>query len=259
MNETKSNEWNAGHYDQKIGYVSRLGQSLIGLLQPAEGERILDIGCGTGDLAWEIARSGAHVTGIDSSEAMVAQAAAKYPSLSFRVDDAQTFRLQPEEAPYDAIFSNAALHWIRRPADAARSMALALRSGGRLVAEFGGQDNIAEIYQGIRSALESAGIDADERNPWYFPGIGEYASVLEAEGFHVRTAELYERPTPLGDGAQGLRNWLDAFAGKFFAGMTEPEKEEAYVRCEAAVRGKLLRGGEYIADYRRLRITAIRL
>ncbi|AFC32936.1 type 12 methyltransferase [Paenibacillus mucilaginosus 3016] len=258
MNKKAANIWNAGHYDEKIRYVSRLGQSLIGMLQPAAGERILDIGCGTGDLAWEIAKSGAHVTGIDSSEAMIAQAAAKYPALQFRCDDAQTFRLQAGEAPYDALFSNAALHWIRRPAEAAEAMALALRPGGRLVVEFGGCGNIAAIYRGIRTALAAAGIDAEERNPWYFPGIGEYASLLEAQGLNVRTAELYDRPTPLGDGERGLRNWLDAFAGMFFSGLSEPQKEAAYARCEEAVREELYRGGEYIADYRRLRITAVK-
>ncbi|MCZ8519272.1 MULTISPECIES: class I SAM-dependent methyltransferase [Paenibacillus] len=252
------NSWNAGHYDNKIGYVSRMGRSLIEWLNPQAGERILDIGCGTGDLAAEIAGSGAHVSGIDSSEAMIVQAAAKYPSLDFRCGDAQTFRLPDGEAAYDAVFSSAALHWILRPGAAAESMWLALRPGGRLVVEFGGRGNIKAIYRGISEALQPYGIRAEERNPWYFPSVGDYASLLEAQGFCVRTAELYDRPTPLGDGEQGLRNWLDAFAGMFFTGLTQEQREEAYARCERIVRPALYDGGEYTADYRRLRVTALK-
>lgn len=121
--------WDAEHYDKRIGFVSRLGQSLIGLLEPKSEERILDLGCGTGDLTHQISLSGAGVTGLDHSETMVANAKRKYPELRFVQADGEVFRLEEWEAQYDAVFSNAALHWMQRPEKAIESVWLSLRPG----------------------------------------------------------------------------------------------------------------------------------
>jgi trans-aconitate methyltransferase len=129
------NVWNADIYDEKLSFVSELGKSLIEMLRPKQGEKILDLGCGTGELTNEIAKLGAEVVGMDASPDMIEKARKKYPYISFLVDRGETFRTQEH---YDAIFSNAALHWMKQAESVVQSMALALREGGRLVAEFGG-------------------------------------------------------------------------------------------------------------------------
>jgi trans-aconitate methyltransferase len=251
------NVWNAGHYDANIGYVSRLGSSLIGLLAPKPDEAILDLGCGTGDLAAEIAAaSGANVRGMDFSEAMVARAREKYPDIRFWTGDAQDFTL---DAPVDAVFSNAALHWMkRRPEGVVASVWGALKPGGRFVAEFGGKDNIGAIAGAVAESLAARGIDAASRNPWYYPSLGEYAALLEAQGFRVKFAEHYDRPTPLDGGEKGLRNWLDAFCGMFFDGLAEEVVSEIYKEAESRLRDRLYDKGTGIwtADYVRLRVAA---
>lgn len=253
----RANEWNAGHYDEHIGYVSRMGRGVIELLKPQAGERILDLGCGTGELAYEIRRSGADVLGMDASPSMVARAQMKYPELSFVQGDGEDFQLAEDEWAH-AVFSNAALHWMKRPEQAAASIYRALQPGGRLVAEFGGKRNVEQLYRAIKKAIAPLGIDAAARNPWYFPSIGEYGSLLEAAGFQVTFMEWFERPTPLDHGEQGLAHWLDAFAGMFFAGLTAEQKKEAYRSCEEQLRPVLWDGSQWVADYCRLRVIAVK-
>ncbi|NHN29195.1 class I SAM-dependent methyltransferase [Paenibacillus agricola] len=254
MDKPLDGQWNAGHYDSNIGYVSRLGKGVVELLAPQSHEKIVDLGCGTGDLAAIISQSGADCLGIDGSMEMINQAKAKYPSLSFMVADAHTFRI---EKRVDAVFSNAALHWMTEPERVIQSVRLALHDSGRFVAEFGGKGNIGAIYEAIAAVLQAYGMDAKARFPWYFPTISEYSSLLEKDGFEVRFMELYDRPTPLDGGIAGLRNWLEAFAGMFFVGLDSNEKEEAYSRCEELLQKQLFDGERWIADYRRLRFSAV--
>lgn len=221
--------WEPGLYDAVHGYVAGFGRSLVELLAPQPGERILDVGCGTGALTDEIARSGAIVTGIDSSPEMIGQARRNYPKLDFRLADARSFHT---EHPYDAAFSNAVLHWIQPADQVAAAIHAALKPGGRFVAEFGGKGN-------VQSIIEAAG-----SNPWYYPGIAEYATLLEQHGFEVISAVLFPRPTPL-PGEHGLRDWLTMFL---------PEVDIA--RMESELRPKLYRDGVWTIDYRRLRIVA---
>ncbi|SDC04636.1 Ubiquinone/menaquinone biosynthesis C-methylase UbiE [Paenibacillus sp. UNCCL117] len=257
-NPIPAQQWNAQHYDQQIHFVSELGKGVVALLDPQPGERILDLGCGTGDLAEEISRSGAECAGIDYSQEMIDQAKVKYPKLTFRQADGEAFRLQPGEQPYDAVFSNAALHWMKRPERVAESVWLALKPGGRFVAEFGGSGNVQTIVQAICQEVEAYGIDWRARYPWYFPTIGEYASVLERQGFEVGYAQLYDRPTRLSDGEQGMRHWLNAFAGVFLEGLGPKNREEVIERCIRTMRPTLHNGEYWEADYRRIRIQAIK-
>lgn len=81
----KNDKWNANLHDEKHAFVSQYGESLVEVLAPKQGENILDIGCGTGDIAKTISDHGANVQGIDASENMVAQARGKYPNISFDV------------------------------------------------------------------------------------------------------------------------------------------------------------------------------
>lgn len=224
--------WDPGQYDSTHRYVTDYGRGLVDLLAPQAGERILDLGCGTGHLTQQIAERGATVVGIDSSAEMIAQARQNYPKLRFALADAISYRA-PE--PFDAVFSNAVLHWIQPPDAAAESIAAALRVGGRFVAEFGGKGNTATV------------IAATGFNPWYFPSIGEYAALLEGKGMEVSSAVLFDRPTVV-EGESGLRDWL----GMFFK---PPLAEEKIRQMEMELRPKLFRGGDWVIDYRRLRVV----
>ncbi|MCY4527235.1 MAG: class I SAM-dependent methyltransferase, partial [Anaerolineaceae bacterium] len=196
--------WDSARYEAHHGYVSRLGEGLIDLLAPQAGEHILDLGCGTGHLTQQIAQSGACVTGLDRDAAMLRQARANYPQLRFIQADGQDFQI---DAPCDAIFSNAALHWMRDARGATACMARALRPGGRLVAEFGGAGNVQTLYEGFCAALCDLGRPLPASFPWYFPTAADYSALLEAQGFQVLAAELFARPTPL-EGEEGLRQWF---------------------------------------------------
>ena len=229
----------------------RYGANLLELLEPQPGERILDVGCGTGQLTADIARSGAQVTGLDNSADMLADARKNYPELTFVVADAAGFDF-PE--PFDAVFSNAALHWVKDAEGAVASIARALRPGGRFVAEFGGKGNIATVQAALRDVL---GPIADEQSPWYYPSIGEYAPILERHGLEVRNASLFDRPTPL-QGEDGLDHWLRMFTQTYLRQFT-PERADDIVRqLVEHLRPALYRDGVWTVDYRRLRVTAVR-
>jgi trans-aconitate methyltransferase len=255
--------WNTTLYDGKHNFVAKYGEAVLDLLAPQPGERILDLGSGTGDLSHKIAQSGATVVGLDSSPDMIASARAKYPAIEFVLGDARTFAF---DAPFDAVFSNAVLHWVRPPEDAVRCISAALRPGGRFVAEFGGKDNIARIAAAARGALRQV-TGADLPNALYFPSIGEYAALLEAHGLEVQAAWLFDRPTPL-DGEDGMRNWLAMFGGGVFGGgvfggamlrgVAADDIERATAIAERTLRHTNYHDGQWIADYRRIRIVASR-
>jgi len=249
------NNWHADHYDKHISYISEIGKGLLDLLQPEHGERILDLGCGTGDLANELFMRGVVPTGIDYSPTMIEKACAKYSHIQFMVSNAETFRT---DQPFDAVFSNAALHWIKRPEKVIESVWLSLREGGRFVAEFGGKGNVHNIVESISNVFAELGISANDRNPWYFPSVSEYTSLLEAQGFRVAFAAHFERTTPFHDGEKGLRHWLDMFCDDFFNGFTDEQRTQLYDRIEHTAKPKLFRDGVWHGDYKRIRIVAMK-
>lgn len=249
-------DWNASLFESSHAYVWELAKDLVGLLAPKPGERILDVGCGTGRLTSEIAQSGASVVGVDNSPAMVAQARGNFPELSFETQDVC---YMPFQEQFDAVFSNAALHWAR-PADAAaQAMARALKPRGRLVVELGGHGNIEVLVQGSYAALRRLGVvDPERYNPWYFPTVGEYATLLERSGLAVVHAALFDRETPLGGGAEGLETWFRMFGVRLSEAL-RPEKFGQFLRLvEEFAASRLWREGQWVADYRRLRIIAIK-
>lgn len=251
--EHTTNHRNSEAYD-KLNFVAKQGAGALAMLQPRMGERILDVGCGNGDLTAEIAAAGAIPTGIDLSEEMVRRARQKHSGLDIQVGDACHYRT---DVRFDAVFSNAALHWIKDSAAVARSIWLALREGGRFVAEFAGSGNAAVLTAAMEQALEAHGYAWAGRNPWYFPTIGEYASLLEQTGFGVTLAQHFERPTPL-KGDTGVRDWLDKFDNYFFPDVTPADKASIYSAIEEKVKPHYDRGGQWTADFRRLRIVAIK-
>jgi trans-aconitate methyltransferase len=228
-------EWDAALYESGFQFVWEHGTGVVSLLEPKPGERILDLGCGTGHLTAQIAAAGALTLGIDASPAMVAQARQNFPKLTFQLVDAADFQ---SDSIFDAVFSNAALHWMLDPQRVATAIARALKPGGRFVAELGGKGNIAAIEGAIRS---------NTRN--YYPSVSEYSTVLEQNGFEVRLMTLFDRPTPLEGGENGLREWIQTFR----ADNSRPVEE-----VEAELRPRLFQDGRWVADYRRLRFIAVR-
>jgi trans-aconitate methyltransferase len=246
------NKWNTSLYDQKHSFVFEYGKELISLLNPQPGEKILDIGSGTGHLTNQIAQAGAHIIGIDSSSEMIQSAQQTYPHLQFIEADIRTFS---SSYKFDAIFSNAVLHWINDAESVVVNISKLLRSGGRLVVEFGGKGNISNIQQGLREVLKDvAGIEDKHSN--YYPSIGEYTSLLEKYKIVVTSAMLFDRPTKLEDGINGLRNWIMMFRGEVFKGLDEETKEQILGKVEERLRPLLFKDGNWYADYRRLRIVA---
>ena len=248
--------WNSALYEQNHGFVWEYGASVVELLAPQAGERILDLGCGTGQLTAKIAETGAFVQGIDSSLAMISTAKSNYPHLNFAAADARDFQA---EEPFDAVFSNAVLHWIKQPDAVINCVEKALRPGGRFVAEFGGKGNVGAIASALLSVLSEFGCKEPEAlNPWYFPSISEYALVLENHGFEVSYAVLFDRPTPLEGGSAGMVNWIEMFAGGFLSGLSDEVQSHVIDRVEERLRPALYRDGNWSADYRRIRVVAVK-
>ena len=245
-------EWDSSLYDRRHAFVFKYGEDVLALLDAQAGERILDVGCGTGHLTSAIAETGAEVTGIDSSAEMIATARAAYPNINFIVADASDFHF---DETFDAVFSNAALHWVARAEQAVICMSRALKPGGRFVAEFGGKGNIVRIARATeRAILEIAGVVVNADN--YFPSIGEYAALLEKHGLQVATAALFDRMTKLEEDESGLRNWLMMFRRSLFNDLSDDVKQRIFERVEDQLRESLFIDGCWHADYRRLRITA---
>lgn len=256
MNTQGTQAWNPGTYDTQLGFVSRLGKGIMEWLDPKQDERILDLGCGTGDLADELAKAGAQVTGMDQSEAMIITARSKYPDINFLVGDGEQFSFHE---PFDAIFSNAALHWMKNATGVTESVWQSLRNGGRFVAEFGGKGNVETFVQAFYEVMPRYGINPAERNPWFFPSIGEYTSLLEKQGFRVTMAEHFDRPTPLPEGDKGVMHWLEGFGDAFFKGLNDADKQAAKQEVYGSAKHNLqVVNGVYQADYRRIRIVAVK-
>lgn len=241
--------WSAEGYDRNARFVSDLGAAVFDWLAPVPGETILDIGCGDGALTQRIAETGARVIGVDSSPQFVAAACQR--GIDAHLVDAQDLDF---DRRFDAVFSNAALHWMTRPADVIAGVARSLKRGGRFVAEFGGHGNVAAIVTAMRAMALVHGGDEALANPWYFPTPAEYADLLEEGGFGVDEIALIPRPTPL---PTGLSGWLQTFRQPFFDQYGADVRETVLSEIEELLRPALCDlHGNWTADYVRLRVRA---
>ncbi|HEU5022258.1 MAG TPA: methyltransferase domain-containing protein [Bryobacteraceae bacterium] len=246
-------KWDSALYDDRHSFVWRAGAGLLDLLNPQPHERILDLGCGTGHLTAKIAEVGAVAVGLDSSPAMIAQARQNFPSVRFVLAEARDFRF--EEA-FDAVFSNAVLHWIHDAESVVKCVAAALRSGGRFVLEMGARGNVESIRKMLEEVLTESG--RAPKSPWFYPSAGEYSTLLEKHGFEIRTAQTFERWTKLEHPDRGLREWLEMFAGSWFEGISATDRASLIATVEDRLRPTLYKDGSWWADYRRLRLEAVK-
>jgi trans-aconitate methyltransferase len=249
MNQT----WNSELYEGKHGYVSELARDLVTQLGAKPGEVILDLGCGTGHLTAKIAESGATVIGCDRSESMIAQARQTYPQIEFKLENGEKLSASSE---FDAIFSNAALHWMTDAQAVVQGIYNGLKVGGRLIVEFGGKGNVQTIITAIEETLAARGYVVPEA-VWYFPSIAEYATLLESHGLDVRFAQRFDRPTAL-QGEEGLRNWIKMFASHLLSPVPLNEQPEILSIIEMTLRPHLYQENTWFADYCRLRVEAIK-
>jgi len=249
MAELSKQHWSAARYAATAHFVPTFGAPVVELLDPQPGERILDLGCGDGVLTAKIAAAGADIVAVDAAPDMVAAAKAK--GLDARVVPGQQLAFERE---FDAVFSNAALHWMHPSETVIAGVARALKPGGRFVAEMGGHNNTAAIQTAFRAVLGKRGIEALDLSPWYFPSAAAYGAKLEAAGFRVEEIAIIPRPTPL---EAGFTAWLDTFADDFFAPLAPADrpvaKQEITDLLEPILRDET---GLWIADYVRLRFKA---
>ena len=242
-------QWNAGEYQAKAGFVADLGMPVLRLLQPEAGEHILDLGCGDGSLTDMLRQQNCIVVGVDSSEDMVSCARAR--GLDARRMDGQNLRFTRQ---FDAVFSNAALHWMQQTDAVIHGVAKSLKPGGRFVGEFGGHGNIAAIVTAFKSVLPDYGCpNVTDVLPWYFPSVEEYRQKLIQGGFRIRSMELIPRPTRLD---VSLGDWLDVFATGILVGF--PGREDSIKNDVLALLDGVLcdSSGTWTVDYVRLRFAA---
>ncbi len=251
-----TNTWDAQLYKDKHNFVYNYGSGLIELLDPKPQERILDLGCGSGELTAEINKLAESVVGIDKSPEMIAKAKEQFPSCDFEVGDAIDFKCSK---PFDALFSNATLHWVLDYKKAIETMYTNLADGGRMVVEFGGKHNVEAITDALRESLCQWGyVRQSDLNLWYFPSIGEYTSALESQGFTVIFAQWYDRPTVLADEKTGIADWLQMFAKPFFDRIPADDAVEIRNEVQNSLSDRLFKNGKWYADYKRIRIVALK-
>ena len=241
-----SNEWDPVGYNQNARFVSDLGEPVLQLLNPKPGETLLDLGCGDGELTLKLIDAGCHVIAVDSSPAMVESSLAK--GINARMMDGQHLEF---EGVFDAVFSNAALHWMTQPREVIAGVRRALKPTGRFVAEMGGQGNVVSVLAALTKARQNRGLSPV--NPWYFPSVEEYRQFLEEAGFQVPVIQLIPRPTVL---PGELRGWLETFAGAFLS--TEGAEREEMIAEVTEELAPTLRddSGKWTVDYVRLRFMA---
>jgi len=248
---TGAQSWNPDRYARNARFVAELGMPVFSLLDPKAGERILDLGCGDGALTEKLVEAGCDVVGVDGSAEQIEAACQR--GLNAQVMDGQQLTFENE---FDAVFSNAAMHWMNRPDDVISGVRRALKPEGRFVSEMGGFGCVRTIESTLLDMLAARGVTGTNISPWYFPTDTEYRSRMETQGFRVDYIALIQRPTPLpGDVAA----WLETFAESFTNRLPESDRPAFLEEVRECLRPKLCNAeGLWTADYVRLRFTAVK-
>ena len=241
--------WDPATYARNARFVSDLGSPVLQLLAAKPGERILDLGCGDGVLTKKLVDLGCEVVAVDSSVPQVE--AAKKLGLNAHAISGEDL---PYTEEFDAVFSNAVLHWIKRADPMIAGVYRSLKPGARFVAECGGHGCVQKIRAALVQALDRRGVDGEARVPWYFPTPGDYATRLERAGFRVDSIALIPRPTPLpGD----IIGYLETFALSFFQGFSDEARRDYLQEVRMVLEPQLRDAdGYWVADYVRLRFAA---
>jgi trans-aconitate methyltransferase len=248
-------KWNTDLYNLQHNFVYKYGENVIEWLDPQLGERILDVGCGTGQLTEIIHHSGAIVTGVDASSEMIGKAKENYNDIEFFVKDATDFSFAQK---FDAVFSNATLHWINKQKQVLQCIYNVLKKGGRFVFEMGGKNNIESIHSAIRNSIEEEGLgDKLPKESNYFPSVAQQCTLLEEIGFTVSDVMYFKRPTKL-EGEDGMKLWIEQFCGFFFNNISNELKEKIIAKAVQSLRKTNYQDGNWNADYVRLRVKAIK-
>ena len=248
-------KWDADKYTSDFSFVHQYGNSVMELINAKKNSTVLDLGCGNGALSKALHDKGYIVKGIDASKELLDIAKKNYPDIEFTLADATNFSLHE---PVDVVFSNAVFHWIdrERQQDMLQCVYNALKEDGQFVFEFGGAGNTQLIHGALTEIFSE--YKYNYNMSFYFPTIGEYATLLERTGFSVRYAVLFDRPTEL-KGENGLKDWIHMFIKTPFSVIdNEDEKEEIIDKAVAHLRNTLYKDGKWYADYVRLRIKAIK-
>jgi trans-aconitate methyltransferase len=243
--------WDPLAYERNGAFVHGLAGGVLEWLDAQPGEYVLDLGCGDGQLTRRIADSGAHVLGVDASAEMVAAARER----GIEAEHAKAEELPFRDATFDAVFSNAVLHWVRDHDAMMRQVYRVLKPGGRFVAEMGGHGNVAAIHVALTAILERYGFGDRESGVNYYPSADSYAQRLKRHGFKVEEMKLIPRPTPLPE--SGMEGWLRTFRRGVLEGLP-PDVRETVLRETVALLEPALRdeSGNWIAGYVRLRFVA---
>lgn len=243
--------WDPEAYGQNGAFVHGLAGGVLEWLAAQPGESILDLGCGDGQLTARIAAIGANIIGVDASPQMASAARAR----GIHVDEARAESLPYADRSFDAVFSNAALHWVRGQDAMMAEVRRVLKPGGRFVAEMGGQGNIAAIRFALIAVLARYGFDGREDNVNYYPTPDAYTRRLTRHGFHIEQIALIPRPTPLPEG--GMSAWIKTFRRGILDTLPDAMRETV-VEETVTLLGQALRDeeGNWSADYVRLRFIA---
>lgn len=244
MNQT----WNASQYVKNASFVAEHGSPVLKLLNPQPDEKILDLGCGDGALTIDLQELGAIVYGVDSSPSMIETAKSRGLSATVMSGDALTYFYE-----FDAVFSNAALHWMTKSDLVVQGVFNSLKQGGRFVGEFGGLGNVDVLAKGMKAVFDAHSEFGTFQNPWYFPSAEEYQARLENNGFTVQYIELIPRPTPL---KSGVREWLKLFSNGVTSNLSNSQREVFLDEVEQLVKPELFKSKNWVADYVRLRFEA---
>lgn len=253
-------DWDARLYDRNHDFVAAYGENLLTLV-PDGLDFIVDVGCGTGALTAALAAKAVRVAGLDASPDMIAQARARLSEMEFLVMDACDM---PWQGCVDAVFSNAALHWIENQEALTAALARALRPGGLLACEFGARGNIGRVCAAFGRAFRAVcGSEAVNAAPlrserFYFPSAAAHTALLVRHGFSVRLAVEYDRPTPLKGAEDGLALWMTQFFAQDLEGVPAAARQKLFAAVADDLRATLWDGGQWVADYRRLRVVAVK-